>query len=449
MIDPGRLAKAAAAVETLPFVRTAALRADDEHHVTVVITVEEDRPEEVWGRVFDVRGRSDPAVDPMSDVRVWTDSATGEPHSPDAMREWLASTIERLLALSPRRVLDVGCGSGLVLWRLAPFIEQYIGIDASRVTVDTLRRHLSMAGVAAQVRVGTAADLGQFSSQHLDTIVINSVVQYFPSFHYATDVLRSAIDLVAATGSGFVFLGDVRSLPLLLTIHRDNAARALSAFDEDPSRLEATAALSVARDPELALHPAAIISLVATLAPDAHVEIWPRRGRIHSEMTRYRFDALIEIGGRPVTAVNEWWTWTPACASADDLVALALENERVAPVGVLGVPNARIPSFGEETPNSLDPEDIWSRLADVGWEARLSWAVGRSDGSFDVVLLPPHLRHQPVAWPVPTVPCVSAHEPKRRARANERRAVVETVASLLDDPALIVAVDDHGPVLSR
>ncbi len=37
----------------------------------------------------------------------------------DDMREWLEHTVQRILALRPGRLLEVGCGSGLLLFRIA------------------------------------------------------------------------------------------------------------------------------------------------------------------------------------------------------------------------------------------------------------------------------------------------------------------------------------------
>ena len=53
-----------------------------------------------------------------------------------------------------------------------------------------------------------------------DTVVLNSVVQYFPDVDYLIAVLKGAIGLVSAKGR--VFVGDVRHLGLL---HRYFAVR--------------------------------------------------------------------------------------------------------------------------------------------------------------------------------------------------------------------------------
>ena len=48
-------------------------------------------------------------------------------------------------------------------------------------------------------------------------MILNSVVQYFPSIDYLLRVLEGAVNAVAPGGS--IFVGDVRSLPLLEAFH--------------------------------------------------------------------------------------------------------------------------------------------------------------------------------------------------------------------------------------
>ena len=54
-----------------------------------------------------------------------------------------------------------------------------------------------------------------FESNSFDAVVLNSIVQYFPSMDYLAKVVEGAIDVVAP--GGFVYIGDVRSFPLLET----------------------------------------------------------------------------------------------------------------------------------------------------------------------------------------------------------------------------------------
>src|SRR5205814_1386304 len=125
----------------------------------------------------------------------------------------------RIRALRPRRVLEIGCGTGMVLARVAPHAERYVATDLSG---DALRY---VAALVAADRAGLGhVELHERTADRLegidgpfDTVILNSVAQYFPSVDYLLEVLRAAIDRMPAGGA--VFLGDVRSLPLLGALH--------------------------------------------------------------------------------------------------------------------------------------------------------------------------------------------------------------------------------------
>src|SRR5262249_5699765 len=59
----------------------------------------------------------------------WNSSYTGQPIPETEMQEWLACTIERIQALRPKRVLEIGCGVGLLLQHVGPQCELYVGTD--------------------------------------------------------------------------------------------------------------------------------------------------------------------------------------------------------------------------------------------------------------------------------------------------------------------------------
>ena len=63
----------------------------------------------------------------------------------------------------------------------------------------------------------SAHDFEEIEPEAFDTVVINSVAQYFPSIDYLVRVLEGAVQAWQPGGS--VFVGDVRSLPLLEAYH--------------------------------------------------------------------------------------------------------------------------------------------------------------------------------------------------------------------------------------
>ena len=72
------------------------------------------------------------------DFRGWNSSYTDDPIPLEEMVEWRSATVDRIMALQPRRVLEIGAGSGLVLSQIAPQCEHYVGTDMSAVAVDNL-----------------------------------------------------------------------------------------------------------------------------------------------------------------------------------------------------------------------------------------------------------------------------------------------------------------------
>src|SRR5690606_40465937 len=67
-----------------------------------------------------------------------TDSLPGAPIGEAAMREWRDGTVRRIRALGPKRLLEIGCGTGLLLHRLAPGCERYTATDLSQAALDLI-----------------------------------------------------------------------------------------------------------------------------------------------------------------------------------------------------------------------------------------------------------------------------------------------------------------------
>ena len=69
--------------------------------------------------------------------------------------------------------------------------------------------------MAARVKLRTrrADDIDDLPAAYFDTIVVNSVVQYFPNAGYLIDVIAKAMRLLAPGGA--MYLGDIRNNALL------------------------------------------------------------------------------------------------------------------------------------------------------------------------------------------------------------------------------------------
>ena len=80
-------------------------------------------------------------------------------------------------------MLEIGCGTGLLLWRIAPQCAAYVGTDLSETVVRNLRGHLQDPGhhlPHVTVRHQAADDFSGIEPGSFDVVVLNSVIQYFP-----------------------------------------------------------------------------------------------------------------------------------------------------------------------------------------------------------------------------------------------------------------------------
>src|SRR5206468_1811640 len=187
----------------------------------------------VWDQTYQ---ETDALEDPSFNISGWNSLYTGSPIPADEMREWVDATVERVLALRPKRVLEIGCGTGLLLFRISPHCDEYLGTDSSPAALRYIQQQLSVSGkelpqVTLLQRV--ADDLSAIGTEAFDVVILNSVVQYFPSVDYLVRVLEGAAKVVRPGGS--VFLGDLRSLRLLDAFHTSvqlHDARASSSVNE-------------------------------------------------------------------------------------------------------------------------------------------------------------------------------------------------------------------------
>jgi amino acid adenylation domain-containing protein len=238
-----------------------------------------------WRDVYDSRYAQD--AQSQADAAVWTNSRTGEPYSEADIREWADATVSRIAALAPRRVLEIGCGSGLLLSRIAAGIERYVGTDIAGQALELLREQArTQPGV--ELRHLPAHGIAALAPETFDLVILNSVVQYFPGANYLQDVLGHALALLAP--GGHLFVGDVRNLARLPAFHRWVIDHKQPGLRGDALQREIDG--HCRRETELCLAPEFFTALAGRHAL-ASVHVLPRRGNAKTEMNMFRFDAIL------------------------------------------------------------------------------------------------------------------------------------------------------------
>ncbi|WP_191095005.1 non-ribosomal peptide synthetase [Streptomyces kanamyceticus] len=346
-----------------------------------------------WRRVHDAVP-ADAAPAPFGeDFAGWLSGYDGSPIAPDQLRQWRDETLRGIRALRPRRVLELGVGSGLLLAHLAPEVDSYWGLDLSPRAVERLGRHIAQRPALADrvvLRSQAADDDTGVPRGGFDVVVLNSVAQYFPSGEYLRRVLGCAARALAPGGS--VFLGDVRHLGLLTCFHAAAAARRSGAVPGGPAHRQATER-SLAGEPELAVDPEFFRALTAAPGPFTSCDVRLKRGDHHNELTRYRYDVVLRTG--PVAAgalvpVPER-AWGAGVRSLDGVRELAgalasghLESGRLR---ISGIPNARLSvdlaSVGQAQADAVDPEELARLGEELGHEVVLRWSSKAGPTCFD------------------------------------------------------------------
>ena len=240
-----------------------------------------------------------PSTEATFNIIGWNSSYTNKPIPTEHMREWVNCTIGRILNLQPKRVLELGCGTGLLLFRIAPHSTTYWGIDLSQAAIDFIHGQLSTLSEkmsSITLRQGTADDFTQIPSGAFDAVIINSVIQYFPNVEYLIQVIERAVNAILPN-RGIIFLGDLRSHPLLELFHASvqffQAPPALNA-----AQLRQRVHRQVSHENELTLDPALFFALKARIPAITAVRVQPKRGSALNEMTRFRYDVTLFVNGK-------------------------------------------------------------------------------------------------------------------------------------------------------
>src|SRR5262249_28042990 len=76
----------------------------------------------------------------------WNSSYTSEFIAEEQMREWIAGTVQRINALNPQKLLEIGCGTGLLLYRYAEACKSVHALDISAAALSGVRREVNRRG---------------------------------------------------------------------------------------------------------------------------------------------------------------------------------------------------------------------------------------------------------------------------------------------------------------
>ncbi len=354
---------------------------------------------EAWREIEDLMLPEEAAADPTFDTRGWNSAYDDAPLSATEMRDYVRNTVDRVSELHPRRLLEIGCGAGLIGLPLLGQVGRYVGVDLSQRRIDRLRNLQQddadvgrLPGLSHAVFLRAAAhEVAQLGLGLYDTIILPSVVQYFADETYLVDCLADLMDTSLAPG-GVIFLGDIRHRGLQEALNF-SIERHRAGPDADRAGLIELVRRRTDQEHELLLEPAFFMSLRARFPQLTQVEVLPKRSDCVNELSSYRYDVVLRTGGAVIDGAV--FPWRDGSDYDFTTIRQALA-ERPAILALRGVSNLRtraaheaaLFTLGDQLASSapgVEPGDIWELAESAGYQVEVSFAAGHPGGALDLL----------------------------------------------------------------
>ncbi|MEW7281160.1 amino acid adenylation domain-containing protein [Aquimarina sp. 2201CG1-2-11] len=253
--------------------------------------------EELWERIYGDEDTLELLTQPDDfNIIGWNSSYTGEAIATAEMKIWRESTVARIQRFSPDKVLEIGCGTGLLLSQIAIDTSLYYGTDISGSSLSYIDQKL-VGNLPKKTEIKLfkqeANDFMGLTDNSYDMIILNSVIQYFSGPEYLEEVLIKSLALVQ--DGGCIFIGDVRSKELLKSFFLD-----IELFKSEENaflnQIYERSINNAREEHELVVDPGFFKRLRLANPRISHIELNLKRGDFYNELTRFRYDVILHIG---------------------------------------------------------------------------------------------------------------------------------------------------------
>lgn len=338
----------------------------------------------------------------------WNSRYTGQTIPGFHIQEWFTCTLERIRSLRPKKVLEIGCGTGFLLQELAPQCPVYVATDVSAALLEALKRTIEGEDSLRHVKLlhRSVLELKEIPDSSFDTIVLNFVVRCFPNIDCLVSVLQEARRLLVPAGK--IFIGGIGHLGLLRTLH-SGIEFAKSSDTVSVGQLKSRISRSLARERELMIDPQLFREIPGKVLGLSSAEVQLERGAFDNELTRYRYDVVLEADDSiGASAIGEPLEWGGAVRSMAEIEA-AINERRWDVAYIKSLPNKRLArdeavrklievsddreevgmlrhKLSEMTFDAIDPEYLWKAAHAHGYDIRMDWS-SQQVSCFEVQLI--------------------------------------------------------------
>ncbi len=216
----------------------------------------------------------------------WKNSYNNQQFSDEEILEYINNTKLKLESYLDEnsKVLEIGCGSGMISDVIAPLVKKYDGVDISDAVLEKLRISNVKNGITNMELFNIAANEISSLGRIYDIILSSSVTEYFSGYNYLRNVVCDCIKCV--NDNGVIFFGDVFDLDL-----RDQYIDSVNDYQRRHEDAKASNSFMF----ELFISPRYWYDLMNTIPEIYNVEITRKIGMTYNEINRFRYDVLLHI----------------------------------------------------------------------------------------------------------------------------------------------------------
>ena len=336
-----------------------------------------------------------------------------ELHAESGLREqadeWLTHSLNRIKALRPKHILELGCGAGQFVFNLACHTQSYKATDYAFSAIKNLKEKIVADPVKWHNVKAWVADANAFDGiedRSLDLVLMHSVVQYFPDSIYLLSVIENSVNKLES--GGCIFIGDMQAKGSL-RMHHSSEQLKRSAKDMSLKKYRESIQHRIDIEDELVIDPAFFYFLTERIPAIKGVDVQMRQGSYNNEITKYHYDVWLYVHEAPEVA-------------ATDIVVEWLEHNSILWLKakltknpgkvfqVVGIPDSRTiqdyalqqlaDSLDEsftvvELENKLhkqhyaiDPGEFWRLGQELNYSTHVRWTSDGSDSRYEVVFVP-------------------------------------------------------------
>jgi fengycin family lipopeptide synthetase D len=226
----------------------------------------------------------------------WNSSYTGNPIPQKEMDEYGDNILQKLQPLlhPQMRVLEIGCASGISMYRIAPQVGLYYGTDLSETIIQENKLRIKAEGHKNIKLARLAAhEIHQLEEKDFDLVIINSVIQCFHGHNYLRKVIRGIIDLMSDESNSYLFIGDIMDQDLKKDLMAD-----LVKFRQDNQGKDYKTKIDWSE--ELFISRPFLQDLAADYPGIRDITFSDKIYTIKNELTQFRYDALLHIDKKEI-----------------------------------------------------------------------------------------------------------------------------------------------------